>query len=277
MKHAYADTAEGQVHYVTEGSGEPLLLIPHTPRSWTYSRHLIPLMARHRTVIAMDTLGFGGSDEAEPGFRIEDYAQNVVHFLEELGLGRTDIWGTVTGACIATEVAAGWPSRVRRLVLMEMPFFITPEERASRIEVYRSETPGTPREDGSHCIDAWRMALSGYDREDETVGLPEEGFQTVTDHTLDLLKAGRRWTEMAIKVHSYDKAPRLARIDAPTLVIGLSEDSPHPYLKRAPEVQALVPNSRLAIVDGGLLSVTYGARADKLAQIVLEFLMPDGG
>ena len=120
--------------------------------------------------------------------------------------------------------------------------------------------------------------MSGYDREDETVGLPEEGFPDRHGSHLGFTEGGPAgWTEMAIKVHSYDKAPRLARIDAPTLVIGLSEDSPHPYLKRAPEVQALVPNSRLAIVDGGLLSVTYGARADKLSQIVLEFLMPDGG
>ncbi len=61
MKRAYADIPGAQVHYVTEGSDEPLILLHESPRSWrTYTR-LIPLLAKTHRVIAMDTLGFNAA------------------------------------------------------------------------------------------------------------------------------------------------------------------------------------------------------------------------
>ena len=267
MKRQYVDTPEGQVHFVTAGSGDPLLLMAHTPRSWTYFRQLIPQLAVRRRVIVMDTLGFGSSDDAPRDARIPYFGQSVVHFLDALGIDRADIWGTVTGGVIALDVAATRPERVHRLLLMELPFFTSEEERKARVEDYRVQMPGSPKEDGSHVAAAWQMALGGYDGP-----LNEVGVQTVTDYATDIIKAGTKWPEMAIRVHSYEKAPRLAKVQSPTLVIGLDELSPHPYLKRAAEVQALLPDSRLEMIQGGLLSVTYGGKADKLAHTVLGFL-----
>lgn len=272
MKRAYAETPEGQVHYATEGTGEPLLLLHHSCRSWTYYRHLIPLLAQRRRVIAMDTLGFGGSDEAPQGFDIEDYARNVIHVLDTLGLAATDIWGASTGAVIATAVAAKWPDRVRRLVFMNYPYFLTEEERRAHIGGYEKQPPAIPREDGSHCIDAWRMARSAYPPESAGSGLSQQDFQMMTDYTLDFLKAGRHWAEIAIRVHSYDKAPRLALIQAPTLVLQLSADTSLEHLKRGAEVKALIPHGSFATVEGSLSTATYGAKAESLARIVLGFL-----
>ena len=94
MKRGYVDTADGQIHYVTEGSGNPLLLLHMSPRSWTLYRRMIPLLSSIRRVIAMDTLGFGNSDPIPSNYReISDYAQNVAHFLDALGIEKTDIWG----------------------------------------------------------------------------------------------------------------------------------------------------------------------------------------
>ena len=54
----------GRVHYVDEGprDGEVVLLVHGTP-SWSFEyRHLIPVLARTRRVIAVDHLGFGLSE-----------------------------------------------------------------------------------------------------------------------------------------------------------------------------------------------------------------------
>src|SRR5579862_94804 len=102
MQRGYADTPEGQIHYFTEGSGKPLLLLHMTPRSSTMYRRLIPTLARTRRVIAMDTLGFGNSDPAPACYKqIGDYARNVVHFLDAMGIERADVLGTFTGSLIA--------------------------------------------------------------------------------------------------------------------------------------------------------------------------------
>ena len=51
---AYARTARGQVHYAEAGEGAPILLMGETPRGWRSFERLIPLLARHRRVIAID-------------------------------------------------------------------------------------------------------------------------------------------------------------------------------------------------------------------------------
>ena len=159
MKRGYAEIAEGQVHYVIDGSGEPLLLLHRSPRSWTSYRRVLPLVARSRRVIAMDTLGFGNSDLAPPDFTLADYAESVVHFLDALGIEKTDIWGSMTGAMIAIELAIRWPQRVRRLVLMGVPIFLTLEEREAHMVVLaKSWANFAPNAEGSFLIDIWKWA-----------------------------------------------------------------------------------------------------------------------
>jgi len=53
----YLDTPDGQIHYVTAGSGRPVLLLHQTPRSWDEYRDVIPILARERRVVALDTIG----------------------------------------------------------------------------------------------------------------------------------------------------------------------------------------------------------------------------
>ena len=47
-----------------------MLLLHQTPRSWDEYRDVIPILARRRRVIAMDTIGFGDSTRLPPGERL---------------------------------------------------------------------------------------------------------------------------------------------------------------------------------------------------------------
>jgi pimeloyl-ACP methyl ester carboxylesterase len=46
---------------VEHGTGEPVLLLHQTPRSWDEYRDVLPLLGANHRAIAMDTLGFGAS------------------------------------------------------------------------------------------------------------------------------------------------------------------------------------------------------------------------
>ena len=59
MKRGFADTSHGQIHYLTEGSGEPLLMLHMTPTSSQEFALVIPILAKKYWGIAMDTLGYG--------------------------------------------------------------------------------------------------------------------------------------------------------------------------------------------------------------------------
>ena len=122
MNRGYVDTPEGQIHYRTEGSGEPIVLLHQPPLSSEEYDFIIPVLAEKYQAIAMDMLGHGDSDDPpDYNYEIEDYARNVVHFLDALGINKASIVGHHSGATVAVEVAAAYPPRVDRLVLSGCP------------------------------------------------------------------------------------------------------------------------------------------------------------
>ena len=50
-----------------------------------------------------------------------DYAQSMDHAMEELGIPRAHVIGNSVGGLVALELAASYPDRVERLVLMGAP------------------------------------------------------------------------------------------------------------------------------------------------------------
>ena len=58
----FSDAAGFRMHYVDEGSGEPVLLL-HGEPTWGYLfRELIPALRERHRVIAPDHMGFGKSE-----------------------------------------------------------------------------------------------------------------------------------------------------------------------------------------------------------------------
>jgi pimeloyl-ACP methyl ester carboxylesterase len=274
LRRAYVDIPEGQVHYVTAGSGQPLILLHLSPRSWTAYRRIIPHLATEYSVIAMDTLGFGNSDDAPEGFEIPDYARSVVHFLDALGIADAHLWGSMTGSRIAAEVAAGWPDRVRGLILMGFPLFLTEEERNKRIEEAKKQARWVTHDDGSHLVRMWELAILRAGAPEAHGQLSDLQREFVSDSIVDGVRAGGGYMEAAIKVYSHDPKPRLPLIKAPTLVIDLGGERMHPYVSgRSPAVHQLIPGSRIAKLDDPRpdQSVTY-LRAKELTVLVRSFL-----
>ncbi len=271
MKRAYTDIPEGQVHYVTEGTGEPVLLLHESPRSWVTYARMIPLLGKTHRVIAMDTLGFGNSDPPPRDFRVEDYAESVVHFMDSLQIDKTNLAGNRTSATIAVEVAVRWPERVTRLIIDGLPFWNNTEERVARLE----ETKGRDLEaevvDGSHCSRLWQRFLAGVPGGGKD-GLTEEDLEFVAGYTIDALRAGPRWKAIDVNISfSYEPNPRLPLIKAPTLVIGVTGEGPNWYTKRPHEVSALIPESTVGIIEGGDRRVKI-VQAKEMVETIRRFL-----
>jgi pimeloyl-ACP methyl ester carboxylesterase len=110
-------------HYVTAGSGEPVVLLPGWPESWIAWRKVIPLLvAAGRQVAVLDPRGVGDSDKPEGGYDLDTAARDLHGFLAAAGLGRPggiDIAGHDVGTWIALAHAALYPGDVKRLVVTE--------------------------------------------------------------------------------------------------------------------------------------------------------------
>lgn len=107
------------IHYLERGEGPPLVLI-HGLGASTYNfRHNIPALAEHFRVLALDLMGFGFSDRPpDAEYFLVSQAQLVRNFLARLGVERAAVLGHSMGGAVAMRLAANFPERVGRLVLV---------------------------------------------------------------------------------------------------------------------------------------------------------------
>jgi pimeloyl-ACP methyl ester carboxylesterase len=116
-----------KIHYVVEGTGEPVLLIHGLYSSAEMNWQLPGIFARlakdHR-VIALDLPGHGRSDkpeeEAAYGLAIID---DIVALLDHLKVKQAHVVGYSIGGMIAVKLVARHPERVRSALIGGMGWF----------------------------------------------------------------------------------------------------------------------------------------------------------
>jgi cis-3-alkyl-4-acyloxetan-2-one decarboxylase len=123
-----------EMHYVDEGSGEPVILI-HGEPTWSYLyRNFIPRLSRHFRVIAPDNMGFGKSQTPSDGdFTLLRHATNLGSLIEELDLRDITLVMQDWGGPIGTVVAARYPDRMKRFVAMNTIFGTDRNVRETRL------------------------------------------------------------------------------------------------------------------------------------------------
>jgi haloalkane dehalogenase len=121
----YAEFEGMRMHYLDEGSGDPVLLLHGEPTwSYLYRRMIPPLSARFR-VVAPDFLGFGRSDKP---LEIADYTYDLhvasIHALvDALDLRRVTVVVQDWGGPIGLRVAVEAKDRFARLVVLNTGLF----------------------------------------------------------------------------------------------------------------------------------------------------------
>ena len=261
MKKAYVDIPEGQVHYVTEGSGEPLLLLHQTAISSDEYMKMIPILAKSYRVIALDTLGYGKSDLPSRPYEIADYAKSVVNFVKALGISKTSIVGHHTGASIAVEVAAAYPEVVDKLIVSGCPHY-TPEMREQRLNNPRFR-PMEIKEDGSHIMTKWE-AFSAL--------APTASLETCQTSFVNYMIAGTRAEDAHQAVFRYESERRLPLIKSPTLLLSGSRDT---FYDRLEATKSLIPRCRTMVIEGGGAFIALDM-PEEFAQAIIDFMKNPG-
>lgn len=280
MKHGYGDTLEGQIHYMSAGHGEPLLLLHQTGSSRQYCR-LIPMLAERYRIYAPDNLGSGNSDPLPANVQIPDLARSMVHFMDFLGIDKAHIFGFHTGNKIATEMAAAWPDRVDRLMLCGKTHSIMAEHEALNAALKAVVEPSIrkfePAPDRSHLVKQWAAdfgAMTGlwWDTANcagET--LTPELLQRRKERIIEQLQM-RDLTEMYRAIFAFDLGARMRQIKAATLIIEVETPEEAHLGRQVEKLVKLVPGSRLASVAHTKGGIAVEAEAEVFAKLILNFL-----
>jgi pimeloyl-ACP methyl ester carboxylesterase len=104
-----------EIHGPTEGTPLVLLHGGGSTIDVTFGR-ILPFLARHRRVIAVEEQGHGRTSDRDTPVRFETSADDVAGLLKHLQIDKADLFGFSNGANVALQVAIRHPQRVRKLV-----------------------------------------------------------------------------------------------------------------------------------------------------------------
>jgi len=106
------------IAYTDVGEGDPVVLLHGIP-TWSFLyADVIPLLADHCRVLAVDMLGHGWSDRRDRFDRsLRAQAAAVLRLLDVLGIEQATFVGHDTGGGVALILGIDHPDRVARLVL----------------------------------------------------------------------------------------------------------------------------------------------------------------
>lgn len=265
IKRAFLDTEDGQILYRISGEGEPILLLHMTPRSSDEFRELMPILAQHRQVIAMDLMGLGDSDKPPRTYSVTDYAKTIIVLLDRLGINKTSIFGSLTGGYIAGEIASAYPERVEKLILCNVFGF---DKAETDLVLERYSQGYQIKADGSHLLERWlsRVAYIGNGELNHRCVLEElKTFNTPI------------YTGLAVANYCQNAPERFSKIQCPTLI--LSGDKALEPLEKAglakaenqDWLSAVIPDSQTVELKNGTLWMV-NQMPEEILKIVVDFL-----
>jgi 3-oxoadipate enol-lactonase len=105
------------VYYETQGSGEPLVLIPYLAIDQACYAFQVADYAKHYTCISVDLRGAGQTSKPDGAYTTELFADDVAAFMQAIGVERAHVTGLSLGAATGMWLAAKHPQKVKTLSL----------------------------------------------------------------------------------------------------------------------------------------------------------------
>jgi 3-oxoadipate enol-lactonase len=225
--------------YEEAGSGTPLLLVHGWPLDHTMWAGQLGGLAPYARVLAPDLRGVGGSTVRGP-YTMDQYADDLIGFLDSLGVAHAVVCGLSMGGYIAFAMLRRHRDRIRALVLADTRATAdTDEGRANRTKLI-----ALIEQEGMHALAERQLqpmlARSTIERHAPLVDTVRRMMASVPpEGAIGALRA------MAARPDSTDL---LETIDVPTLVVGGAEDTiTTPDVLR--RMAASIPKSRVEIIE----------------------------
>jgi pimeloyl-ACP methyl ester carboxylesterase len=270
----FVSTSVGRVFVHRAGAprpgATPLVLVHGFMLSHHSFQPVVRALAAEREVIAVDLPGFGESDRPPPssyGYDAAAFADTVTEVLERLDVGRVALLGHSMGGGVALRLAARWPERVERLVLVAAAAYPLPMSVEARILL-------SPTVGGF----LWKNVVSRADLRRSMRRDDVRDPELVTDEYVDywyarFCRAGAREASYAALQHisrlsNHSEEPGAVR--APTLIVWGEEDRRVP-LAHGKRLQRAIAGARLEVLPA-CGHTPQLEQSDELVRLVREFL-----
>lgn len=109
-----------RLQYAEQGdpTGMPVILLHGGTDSWHSFEPVMPFLPRSLRVFAISQRGHGDSDRPESGYRFKDFSDDVLAFMNAMGIVKAMVVGHSMGSGVAQHFAIYHPDRTLGVVLM---------------------------------------------------------------------------------------------------------------------------------------------------------------
>ncbi|MFC9812301.1 alpha/beta fold hydrolase [Streptomyces virginiae] len=255
-------TVDGaHVHYEKTGSGPALVLVHGTGSAGAAVNwgQTAPRFTPHRTVITPDLSGTQATVDDGAPLTAEGLAAQVIAVIEEAAGGPVDLLGFSMGSTVAATVAALRPDLVRRLILVAgWAHTDSDEYLRSLFTLWQDLGTSDPASFGR------AVAMTGFSR----------GFlNSIGREHFEALIPNMPPTSGTLRHIAYDLRvdirSLLPRVEAPTLVIGGTQDITVP-VEHSRALHAAIADSSYAEIDAG--HVMFFEQEDAFVKLVTDFI-----
>lgn len=229
-----------RIAYERVGQGPPLVLLHGVLGDSRMWRRQLEELAAEFTVVAWDAPDCGRSSDPPETFRLPEYADVLVIFVDALGLGPPHLLGLSWGGGLALEVYRRHPATPASLILASA---YAGWAGSLPADVVRQRLAQSLRE-ADLPPDRW---LAGWIPGLLTAAAPPEMIDEVTGIMSGFHPAGLR--SMVRAFAEADLRDVLTHIDVPTLVLHGDADQ-RSGLPVAEALHASIPASRLVVMPG---------------------------
>lgn len=109
------------VHYETFGRGRPVVFLHGWLGSWRYWMPTMDVVSQQFRTYSFDFWGFGDSEKHKTQSTIQNYSDQVIRFLDKMGIDRVMLVGHSMGGMVSLRTALNHPDRVTRVVAVGAP------------------------------------------------------------------------------------------------------------------------------------------------------------
>ncbi len=126
----YIDVLGSKMHYIDEGSGDPILFLHGNPTSSYLWRNIIPHVTSRGRCIAPDLIGQGKSDKPDIEYGFFDNVKYIEGFIEALGLQNITLVIHDWGSGLGLHYAMRNESNIKGIAMMEAILMSVPSWEA---------------------------------------------------------------------------------------------------------------------------------------------------
>ena len=243
--------------YKGDPAGIPVIMLHGYTDSWFSFSQVLPLLDHKYRVYILDQRGHGDSDRPVGGYALQQFAADVIAFMDAMNLKQATIVGHSMGSFVAQHVAAEAPQRVTKLVLVASATTVrnnTVVDLQSEINALSDTVPESFARD-------FQVSTIFHP-------LEQDFLQAVVKESLKT--PARVWREVMAEMLAPEANVELKKIKTPTLILWGDKESVFPRSEQDLLVGAL-RNSVLKIYpDTG--HALHWERPERFAKDLQEFI-----